>query len=145
MFANTEDDYCMILEDDYCMILEDDVIIIDGIDISVDWSKMLALVNEQTHYISIGSGLNRHGESLGLPPQKYGRCTDSYIIDRTFLSRFLDDNGKVKENYETAIGHYMNNNITMNNNIKCYFYEPSIFKQGSQLHKNKFQTNIRDF
>lgn len=135
-FANTEDEYCMVLEDD--------VIVIDGIDVSINWSKIFTLINDKTHYISIGSGLNRHGETLGLTPQKYGRCTDSYIINRTFLNCFLDENGKVKENYDTAIGHYMNK-VTINNDIKCYFYEPSIFKQGSHLHKKEFPTNIRAF
>ncbi len=123
--------------EDYCLVLEDDVLFEKGIDFTKEFENVLRIKKPDDILISIGSGIERHGKKKGMNKVKDGRCTDSYILHKSFLPLF---NGH--EEYTLNIGHYMNR-IMKNANMMWTWYEPTIFKQGSQ--NGTYGTDIRDF
>lgn len=122
---------------DYCLVLEDDILFEKGIDFTEEFETVLRLKKEDDILISIGSGIKRHGEKKGMNKVKDGRCTDSYILHKSFLPVW---NGH--EEYTLNIGHYMNK-IMKDANLRWTWYEPTIFTQGSQ--NGTYGTDIRDY
>jgi GR25 family glycosyltransferase involved in LPS biosynthesis len=123
--------------EEYCLVLEDDVLFEKGIDFTKEFQKVLDMKKSDDIVISIGSGIQRHGKKKGMNKEKDGRCTDSYILHKSFLPLF---NGH--EEYTLNIGHYMNR-IMKKAKLMWTWYEPTIFTQGSQ--NGTYITDIRDF
>lgn len=121
---------------DWCLVLEDDVLFEKGIDFTKEFSMIMSNAKDDL-VVSIGSGIQRHGKKKGLTKERYGRCTDSYILHKKFL-----DICKEEECYTMNIGHFMNKLLKESNTLWTY-YEPTIFCQGSQ--NGTYETNIRDF
>ena len=107
-----------------------------GIDFTKEFSTIMGTVKDDV-VVSIGSGIQRHGKKKGLTKERYGRCTDSYILHKKFL-----DICKEEECYTMNIGHFMNKLLKESNTMWTY-YEPTIFCQGSQ--NGTYATDIRDF
>ncbi len=122
--------------DNLCMILEDDLLYEDSDNFFKEITNMYNNILVNYNIVTFGSGLNKHSKNMGFTANKTGRCTDSYIISRRFLEYHE------KENYTLPIGHYMNKLITQNSDF-WYWYEPTIFKQGSQ--NNYYTTDIRNY
>ena len=122
--------------DNLCMVLEDDLLIEEGVDFMGEFMNMYNNIKENYNIITFGSGLQMHAKSKGFTGNKKGRCTDSYIISRRFLEYHE------KENYLIPIGHYMNEIVSKNGDM-WYWYEPTIFKQGSQ--NDYYKTDIRNY
>ena len=119
------------------MILEDDILFEKGVDFTKEFDNVLRLVKGDDIVISIGSGIQRHGKKKGITKERFGRCTDSYILHKKYL-----DICKGDECYTLNIGHYMNK-LLKDANILWSYYEPTIFCQGSQ--NGTYKTDIRDF
>ena len=120
--------------DNYCMVLEDDVIVEDHIlNAKDEFEKMFNSLKPEYNIVTFGSGLHWRGPSTGFNPKTKGRCTEAYIITKKFLSFHTG------EIYSMPIGHYMNK-IINNNKDFWYWYEPTIFKQGSQDNTYKSTT-----
>ena len=133
MFKKSKDELCLVFEDD--VMFERRLEISSEKEIIDELKNMLAQVIDEHNFITLGSGLHQHGDSDGLTKKTYGRSTDSYIISKKFLEYHDEESFE----YDLPIGHYIDKILNENNDY-LWWYEPTIFRQGSQ--NNIYKSSI---
>tara|TARA_E500000178_G_C17038427_1_gene764932 strand:- start:8045 stop:8752 length:708 start_codon:yes stop_codon:yes gene_type:complete len=133
MFKKSKDELCFVFEDD--VMFEKRLEILSEKKIIDELKNMLAKVTDEHNFITLGSGLHQHGDSDGLTKKTYGRSTDSYVISKKFLEYHDEESFE----YDLPIGHYIDKILNENNDY-LWWYEPTIFRQGSQ--NNIYKSSI---
>ncbi len=133
MFKKSKDDFCLVFEDD--VMFEERLEISSEKEIIDELKNMIAQITDEHNFITLGSGLHQHGDSDGLTKKTNGRSTDSYIISKKFLEYHDEESFQ----YDLPIGHYIDKILNKNKDY-LWWYEPTIFRQGSQ--NNIYKSSI---
>lgn len=133
MFSQDNDQYCLVLEDD--VLFEERLIKAGKTETITELKNCFNSIDQNYNFITLGSGLHQHGDNLGFNKKTTGRSTDSYIISKKFL-KYHDEQ---TFGYDLPIGHYIDKILNRNNDY-LWWYEPTIFRQGSQ--NNIYKSSI---
>jgi GR25 family glycosyltransferase involved in LPS biosynthesis len=127
---------------DTALILEDDVILEDNF--SEKFNKQLEMTPPDWDVIFIGSGCNlkipseqiKKGTTAYLKEHPASKCSDSYIIKKSSAEKFLNNIIPFTFPTDFELNYQM-----LIHNMKVYWWEPSITKQGSET--GLFKTSLR--
>ncbi len=125
------------------LVLEDDIILAPNF-IEL-FNETMANKPDNWSMIFLGSGceMRVHKDKLKqdqlLYEEEKTKCSDSYVINKDFISKFKD---KIFKKFKKPIGWHLNNiKKEHKNDISYYWLEPPIVKQGSQ--SGNFNSSIQ--
>jgi GR25 family glycosyltransferase involved in LPS biosynthesis len=133
IFSQDNDEHCLILEDD--ILFEERLMKAGKTEIFKELKTFLDSIHQDYNYITLGAGLHQHGDNLGFNKKTHGRSPDSYVISKKFLEYHDEESFE----YDLPIGHYIDKILNENNDY-LWWYEPTIFRQGSQ--NNIYKSSI---
>ncbi len=136
MFSEDNDEHCLVLEDD--ILFEERLIKAGKTEIITELKKFFDSINRDYNFMTLGAGLHQHGDNLGFNKKTNGRSPDSYVISKKFLEYHDEDSF----DYDIPIGFYIDKVLNENNDY-LWWYEPTIFRQGT--HNNIYKSNISRF
>lgn len=133
MFAQSNDEHCLVLEDD--ILFEERLLKSGKVEIILELKTFFENIHKDYNFITLGAGLHKHGDNLGFNKKTYGRSPDSYVISK----KFLEYHNESSFQHDMPIGFYIDKILNENNDY-LWWYEPTIFRQGT--HNNLYKSNI---